>query len=62
MNVHFLIVKCRFNIYLYFIQAKRGPYFHIDKEIKVDDDILKEFTATIDDPNDKDLDRPSKVW
>nr|XP_036232508.1 glutactin-like [Bactrocera oleae] len=44
------------------MNSKRGPYFHIDKEIKVDDDILKEFTATIDDPNNKNLDRPSKIW
>ncbi|XP_039967413.1 glutactin-like [Bactrocera tryoni] len=44
------------------MEHKRGPYFHIDEEIKLDDDILKEFTATIDDPNNTNLDRPSKMW
>ncbi|XP_018786916.1 PREDICTED: glutactin-like [Bactrocera latifrons] len=44
------------------MEHKRGPYFHIDEEIKMDDDILKEFTATIDDPNNKNLNRPSKTW
>uniref|UniRef100_A0A0A1WF75 Carboxylic ester hydrolase n=1 Tax=Zeugodacus cucurbitae TaxID=28588 RepID=A0A0A1WF75_ZEUCU len=44
------------------MECNRGPYFHIDKEIRMDNDILKEFTATIDDPNNKNLDRPSKMW
>ncbi|CAD7005231.1 glutactin [Ceratitis capitata] len=40
----------------------RGPYFHIDETIRTDGDILKEFTATIDDPNKKKFDRPKKSW
>ncbi|XP_054731971.1 glutactin-like [Anastrepha obliqua] len=44
------------------MNSVRGPYFHINKEIKMDDDLLKEFTATVDDPDNKKLDRPNKSF
>ncbi|XP_036326415.1 glutactin-like [Rhagoletis pomonella] len=44
------------------MKTLRGPYFHINKEIKNDDDLLKEFTATIDDPENQKLDRPNKSF
>ncbi|XP_067612788.1 glutactin-like isoform X2 [Eurosta solidaginis] len=44
------------------MQYPRGPYFHINQPITVEDDVLKEFTATIDDRNNNKLDRPDKEF
>lgn len=38
--------------------AEAGPYFHINDTITIDYDVLKELTATIDDPENYKLDRP----
>uniref|UniRef100_A0A0A1WU09 Carboxylic ester hydrolase n=1 Tax=Zeugodacus cucurbitae TaxID=28588 RepID=A0A0A1WU09_ZEUCU len=43
------------------LETEAGPYFHIDQEVRVDSDILKELTVTIDDPESYKLIRSSAL-
>ncbi|XP_075161852.1 esterase Q [Haematobia irritans] len=36
-----------------------GPYFHIKESVDMDNDVLKELTSTLDDPDNYKLDRPN---